>query len=876
MKKCFFNRFILISAFLIFLYSPLLPFSPQVFEEESPEGFIICLEKHLNSHDLASYLLAFSPEIREKEKLTISSFFAQFQMEKVSLSKAYKEVKSPNVVILFLRALFENSYSVIIESWQLELHRDGNGWKIMEKRVIGGFSTLYKIKIPSERVERVKLIEIDHVDIKLSFRDALLFYDNLPGLETALLVIGKGYLYFSPSDAREKHQLELLYRKNFLEDSLEYAFLRVSNSFFHRQIKISPGASEPIPPLPQTEINKAYSLFTKHYPNSFTIENSLTGELVSFLPQGDEAVFEFKGKKTGELTYIYYPFSDEEVTLADRRQDKFISRYSPETQEGKKKLFITFGEKFDVESYEIDVDFNPENSFLSAKAKIEISPLVDNLDALKFKLSTELEILRIFDEKGRELFYNQDKLRKFLYIYFLYPLSSRASHYIEIYYRGKIEPPPFISDVISSPQYEDTVIIVPIKYDTYLFSQSAYWYPLPPEEDYFTSRLKVIVPPQYSCISNGELLMQGKVDGLSEVLNIEKLGHSFFVFETKNPVKYLSFIVGKFTKLHEDREPFPIEIFASSDFPFQRKGILEEAKSIINFYETCFGSFPFEKLHIVYRLWLSTGGHSPASFIVLNELPRARNGRNQANVDNPVDLSRWKEYYLAHEIAHQWWGQGVSWGSYHDQWLSEGLAQFSAVLYLKNKYEERAFSSILKKFSSWTERKAKWGPVTLGARLSYFDFEAYQTIIYNKPTLVLNMLLEIVGEEKFFEGLREFYRSFKYSAARTGDFIRAMEKASGRSLGDFFKPWLNSHFLPEVKVSHQILKKEEGYILKVQIVQAKELFTFPLTLEWRESGRKVIQKVVIDNWMESFEFPAPTKPEKVRANSDNAVPGKFS
>jgi len=230
----------------------------------------------------------------------------------------------------------------------------------------------------------------------------------------------------------------------------------------------------------------------------------------------------------------------------------------------------------------------------------------------------------------------------------------------------------------------------------------------------------------------------------------------------------------------------------------------------------------------------------------------------------PVDLSRWKEYFIAHEIAHQWWGQGITWQTYHDHWLSEGLAQFSAVLYLKEKYGNRVFSDILKKFSQWTEKKSEWGPISLGSRLSYFDYDAYQTIIYNKTSLVLNMLIDLLGEGVFFRGLEEFFRKHQYGAASTNDFINTFKEISGKNLRTFFKNWFDSYTLPEVRVSHSFEKEDEGgYILKLRVTQLKESFIFPLLIEWEENGKQVTKRVIIDDRRKTFDFELGSKPKKI-------------
>ena len=851
-------------------------------QEQSINEFILNIQNSLDQKNIPAYLENFFGEPKEEEE-NIQHKIDQFRMENVRLFKASRLGRKGDEAEIYLQALFQNSYSVVRETWHLKLLEVNGRWQIKEKKVLGAVNTLYRIKIPSVRIERVKSIEIENVDIKLSFNDAILFYDNIPEVETALLVVGKGHLLFSPSDPIEQHQLELLYKKNFLQDELTYAYLRFSDDFFQNNIKIQKETSERNVQVSPSDRNNAYSLFVKHYPRSFTIENSLNGELLSSLPQRDETVFGFNGRKLGDFTYIYSPFSDEEINLHRWKDRRSIILYSPQTDGEKKKLFITFGEMFEVKSYQIDIDFKPRRSFISGKAVVQIESSVDNLASAKFKLNPELDILRIYDEERRELFYSRDKLRDILYVYFIRPPPQKKPYSLEIYYRGKIELPTEISDVVTGPSVPESSGQLDITYDlripkpdTFLFSKRSYWYPSPPsDDDYFKARLRVIVPPKYLCISNGELIEQSRLNDVDKVEEIEITGNSVYVFETKIPLKYLSFIVGKFITVEEDFDSIPLRHFYASGVGFQRKGLIHTAKDIVQFYKSKFGPFPYEKLNIVRRPWKTTGGHSPASFIVINELHELQDPSRFVAVGSPVDLSRWKEYFIAHEIAHQWWGQCLTWKTYHDQWLSEGLAQFSSILYLKEKYGDGVFSSILKKFSQWSEKKSKWGPIILGSRLSYHDFKAFQAIIYNKTSLVLNLLKDFLGEELFFQGLKSFFEKYKYGPARTHHFIRVFEDISGKDLTVFFRKWFYTHTLPEVKIFHSVQKKEEGYILKLKITQLKETFVFPLQIEWKESGEKVRKTVVIDQKDEEFEFQLSAKPRKFKVNPDKAVPGKF-
>jgi aminopeptidase N len=430
------------------------------------------------------------------------------------------------------------------------------------------------------------------------------------------------------------------------------------------------------------------------------------------------------------------------------------------------------------------------------------------------------------------------------------------------------------TDVIAQAGVNKTIRFRP-RYETYFFSHAGFWYPGPAEEDYFLARLTLVIPPEYKCVANGEMVAKGRWEEMDDVVEIEKAGNAVYTFESRSPVKYMSFIVGRLDRLKERAGPVPLDLFVASEVLDRQPGLVDQAADILDFYVKAFGPFPYEKLAIVLRPWPTLGGHSPASFVVLNQVPWFGDTGFPPPVDTPVDLSEWKEYFLAHEIAHQWWGQGVSFESYKDQWLSEGLSQFAATSYLRRTYGETSFAAILKKFARWTEKKSFRGPIVLGSRLSYYDFQAYQSIVYNKAAMALFMLQDLLGRETFEAGLRAFFEKFKFRAARTGEFITAMEAASGRDLQAFFQGWFSSYELPEVQTTWTETPVPEGVRLDIRVSQVKGRFVFPLWVEWRRAGESGRRMFVVDETTEEVSLTLPRRPDKIRFNPDKAVPGKF-
>ena len=838
------------------------------------EAMIGRIQVFLQQRDFSSYLEMFAPELRVGEQDRLDKFFGDLKMTEVSLRTAGINRSEAGLVRIFLQAFFQNAHTALIESWTLTLELRAEAWTVVRKDVTGTMTTLYKVCIPSERFERARRVEVTHQDIRIAFTNAAVFYDNIPGLETGMVIVGKGTVDFSPSDLNEQHQLELLYKRKQLRDNIDSLFIRSSSSFFASNVIVE--TDDALPAVSSKERDKAAAVFSRNYSRSFTIESSFDGGLLSFLPQGDEAVLEFKARKTGEMTYVYYPFSDDEVSLFSRRKDMIVNLYRPGRADDPplKRFFISFEEKFDIRSYALDLSYTPATSFLSAKARIEVVPKVDLLDSLKFRFNPALEILKITDAENRELFYTQDKLRSLLYVYFVSPPAEKAPAVIEVFYRGRIFPSLPTTDVIGQAGNNQPIRFRP-RYETFFFSHVGDWYPGPAGEDYFQARLTLIIPPEYSCVANGRLVSKGRWDEMKDVVEIEKTGNAIYSFESLSPIKYMSFIVGRFDWQRERAGPVPLELFVASEVLDRRSGLIDQAADILEFYAKAFGPFPYEKLGIVLRSWPAYGGHSPASFVVLNEVPWQVDTGFAPPVDTPVDLSQWEGYFLAHEIAHQWWGQGISFKSYKDQWLSEGLSQFAAASFLRHKHGENSFAAILKKFARWTEKKSFWGPIIMGSRLSYQDFEAYQSIVYNKAALALFMLQDLLGRETFDAGLRAFFEKFKFRAARTSEFIAAMEAASGQDLKEFFKGWFFSYDLPEVRTTWTETPVPEGVRLDIRVSQVKGRFVFPLWVEWSRAGESDRRMFVVDEKTEEISLTLPWRPDKIRINPNKAVPGKF-
>lgn len=862
------------AAFLILMLAGLFYLNKTLPAQGNTPEHLRPLSRALESRNLKDYLDLCIPEIREDESRLLAFYFEQPGLEQLFLFYSGESHDAKGLSLAFFQVLFQREYSVLIQLWQITYRLFPEGLRIYKRAVSSNFESLYRLRFPGESSTQARNIRLGQKDIVITFPEGQIYFDNLPGVDTAIIILGRGSVRFQPSDEIEKNQLFRIYGKPVFEEPLEYVYVRGSDDYFRNNL-LYERAEWPSSGLDQEVIkNQVYSIFSRNYSRSFTVENSLTGELLTFLPQSEETVIELKTVKRGEFTYVYSPFAEEEISFLDRTNDKLLNSYSPR-EEGQKRMVVRFGERFEIRHYDIEVSYRPEGGQLAASAVLSLASLTGDLDSLQLRLNPNLQIVKIEDEKGRELFYSRDRLRKYLYVYLVEKLPRGGETKLRIFYRGKIIPPPPLSDAGPQIRQEEPTILFSIS-NSYLFAQSSVWYPAQVREKFVPFRLLAIVPDGYYCLAAGRLLEQYSVKDATSVTELESLGNLVFVYESQTPVKYISFFIARLNQVKRISNGITIEHFTTRDWRHQARQVLNEAADIMEKYQKYFGPFAFERLAIVQRYWHNHGGHAPAGLVILDQLPFARSRELLITKStSPIDLSFWPEYYLAHEIAHQWWGHGLTWGSYRDNWLTEGLAQFSSILYLKEKYGQKNFERILKKISTSVRKRSKTGPIILGIRLSHINFEGYQSIVYNKSALALFLLKDLLGDDIFFRGLKEFYREFRFQAARTADFRLIMEQISGRDLRSFFHDWFYSERLPEVRMERKVHSSGPSFRLQLTFQQLSRPMIFPLRVVVETHGEKSEHIFLIDSASQSFELELSGPLKKVTVNPGNLVPGKF-
>ena len=219
---------------------------------------------------------------------------------------------------------------------------------------------------------------------------------------------------------------------------------------------------------------------------------------------------------------------------------------------------------------------------------------------------------------------------------------------------------------------------------------------------------------------------------------------------------------------------------------------------VLAFYAERFGPPAFPSLGLVVAEGPTPGGHSPPGLLYLQVRPPVLRGRSLP--DDPANFSDLPGFFLAHEAAHQWWGQAVGWRTYHDQWISEGFSQYFAALFARQRRGDDLFAAMIRRMAKWARDQGEAGPVSLGYRLGHIqgDSRIFRAIVYNKSAVALHMLRRMIGDDAFFRGVRRLYFGSRFAKAGTDDVRAAFEKESGRDLARFFNAWIYGSGTPEV------------------------------------------------------------------------------
>jgi aminopeptidase N len=243
---------------------------------------------------------------------------------------------------------------------------------------------------------------------------------------------------------------------------------------------------------------------------------------------------------------------------------------------------------------------------------------------------------------------------------------------------------------------------------------------------------------------------------------------------------------------------------------------LGQAPPILRFFEENLGPYPYEKLANVQSA-TRYGGMENAAAIFYSEKAVA-DGKD----DTPL---------LAHEIAHQWFGNTVTEADWPHLWLSEGFATYLTGLYLEHAQGSQRLAKYMQGAREAVVQFHEQNPRTPLVDTTFADpNELLTTNPYRKGAWVLHMLRHEVGTDTFWDGLRAYYDRYRNQNASTADFRRVMEDVSGRDLKWFFDQWTRRPGHPVIEATWRHDAAAEACVVTMRQTQDAPPFRVPVQI----------------------------------------------
>jgi hypothetical protein len=770
----------------------------------------------------------------------------------------------------------ERGYEARLGTWRLDAKpgaAESDPWTITAVSRLSVISGLYKLSLDPDKQYDIHNLTVRGPDLALQMSSGTAFVAGTPGGPTAVVLLGKGEMKFAPHDAAEQTQIRIFGGSDTLSQEFDAAFIRVNPGEFplvfdETAMKARPVVAE--------EFRRGTAVFDEYIGRTLQLDFSdLSRDRWSLTPTVGDLIAEVRTKKYGTLTYARSNSEPEDVSLFDRKKRKNISVYASQEKLASRGRFYSEDDlvDYDVLAYDIEADVAPERAVIAGVARVKIKVRTGGITSLTLRLAESLAVRGVYSPQFGRLLHLRVIGQNSLIINLPAPLVGGTDMWLEIRYGGRLPSQAFDREAISIGQ--DLQEPYTPSEARYLYSNRSYWYPQGSFTDYATAKIRITVPAEFDVVASGD--PTGPPAPAPGVVDSSQKGRRMFVFDASRPARYLAFVVSRFTPVESKQIKLPslgggdaevsLNVVANPRQAVRVREMLDKSAAVFQFYSSLVGDVPYPSFTLALTESDRPGGHSPPYFAVLNQVML-----NSTFVwrNDPVSFDNFPTFFLAHELAHQWWGHAVGWKNYHEQWISEGFAQYFAAMYAEKERPGAVLGNLSRQMRHTAIRSSDQGPVYLGYRLGHIrsDDKVFRAIVYNKGAMVLHMLRRLVGDEQFFAGIRAFYAQWRFQKAGTDDFRVVMERVSGRDLKRFFETWVFGTEIPRVKFGYRV----DGQSAKIQFEQRGDAVDVPITVtvEYAD-GSSEDTVVALSERLTERTLPLKGEVRTIVANGDNAA-----
>lgn len=498
---------------------------------------------------------------------------------------------------------------------------------------------------------------------------------------------------------------------------------------------------------------------------------------------------------------------------------------------------------FDIQHIRLALSIDPSERFIEGTATIRLVAFRDDLDVLKFD-AWELNVREVRQGTRRLEF---ESLPERLIITLKSPLRRGKPSTIQISYNAR--PRCGLHFVKPDESYTDKPLQVWSQGEA---EDSHAWFPCTdsPNERQTTETI-ITVPERFRVLSNGRLVSEKRH---------AKRGQKTFHWrqDEPHPAYLVSIVIGEYEEITaRGNSRLPITYYTYPGTAAEARRLMGKTPEMIRHFSTIFGyEYPFPKYAQVVVDDFIYGAMENTSITTHSD-------RFMHDAATELDFNC--HDVVAHELAHQWWGDLVTPKSWKHTWLKESFATYAEALWLEHAegVSEARYSLIQERNVYLAEDRDRYRRPIVDDRYE-FPVEIYDRHTYQKGALVLGMLRDVMGDEDFFRTLGHYAHKHEWQSVETNDLKVAIEEVTGQNLDWFFDQWLYRSGYPEFEVSHSYDGANKQLRVTVRQVQDTEngtpLFRLPVEILLMSKAATRKFHIQVEKCEQEFHFAFDERP----------------
>ena len=499
----------------------------------------------------------------------------------------------------------------------------------------------------------------------------------------------------------------------------------------------------------------------------------------------------------------------------------------------------------DIKHVRLELTLDVDEKSISGTATHTVAPISDGLESVEFD-AAELQISSVRSADGTPLdfSYENKKLRIAL------GSPRKAGQEMDIQIAYQCTPRRGLYFNAPDDAYPDRPSQVWTQGED---EDSRYWFPcydFPNER--FTSEIIVTVPRQWTTVSNGKLV------------SVEENGpvKTYHWSQDKPHVAYLmSLVAGEFAEIREEWNEIPVLYFSPPGREDDARRAFAGTPKMMKFFAEKIGvPYPWDKYSQVTVADFIFGGMENTSATTMTD---ALLHDEKAHLDYSADS------IVAHELAHQWWGDLITCRDWSHSWLNEGFATYFDNLFREHDLGVDEFRyAVYQDATAYLEEDSKQYRRAIVSNVYYQPVDLFDKHLYEKGGLVLHMLRFILGDEPFWKAINHYCIKHWGSNVTTEDLQRSIEEATGKNVDWFFQQWVYKAGHPDFKVSYSWEEDTKTAQLTVSQTQTIDdltsVFRMPVQISFVTGEGSQDVRINLSQKEETFYFPLEQKPLIVR------------